>query len=169
MLIDVVITVVVAVIGAVVVTRATKDVAAAGGISVFASDDASAVVVMADKGGAEGGVDSNALAPSVITIVADSALTSNSVLKLCTLVVAGRILRTLIGLRNSLSLSRELELNAELEVFGVVVAESITFHRAVSCHLAPWWSSPVTNDNIRPAYQNGPAYFFAVTTKSSTS
>jgi len=88
---------------------------------VFTSDDASAVVVMANKGGAEGGIENDALASSVVTIVGDSTLISNSAHQLCTSVVAGKVLCALIRFKNSISISHELELNAELEVSGVVV------------------------------------------------
>jgi len=121
---------VVVVSGALSVTRATEDVVAAEDISVFTSDDASAVVVMANKDGAEGGLENDALAPSVITVVGDSTLTSNSTPKLYTSVVAGKVLCTLIRFKNSISPSHELELNAELEVSGVVVTESITFSQS---------------------------------------
>jgi len=68
-LVENVVTVVV-VNGALAVTRAPEDVVAAEGISVFTSDDASAVVVIS-MGGAEGGIENDALASSVMTIVGD--------------------------------------------------------------------------------------------------
>jgi len=82
---DVVIAVVITVVtGALAVVRATEDVVVAKDVSMFASDDVSAVVVMAEKGGTEGGVGNDTLVPSVITTVAESVLTSNVVPKLCT-------------------------------------------------------------------------------------
>jgi len=125
-LVENVVTVVVVVSGALAVTRTPEDVVAAEGVSVFTSDDASAVVVMG-MGGAEGGIENDALASSVITIVGDSTVISNSAPKLCTSVAAGKVLCALIRFKNSISLSHGLELNAELEVSGVVVTESITF------------------------------------------
>ena len=68
----------------------------------------SAVVVMANKDGAKGGLENDALAPSVITIVGDSTLASNSTPKLCTSVVAGNVLCALIRFKNSISLSHGL-------------------------------------------------------------
>jgi len=124
-LVENVVTVVV-VSGALAVTRTLNDVAAAEGVSVFTSDDASAVVVTG-KDGAEGRIENDALASSVMTIVGDSTVTSNSAPKLCTSVAAGKELCALIRFKNSMSLSHGLELNAELEVSGVVVTESMTF------------------------------------------
>ena len=58
---------------------------------MFASDDASAVVVMAEKGVAEGEVGNDTLAPSVIITVDELVLTSKIMPKLCTSVVTDRV------------------------------------------------------------------------------
>ena len=127
MLSDVVIAVLLTVVrGAPTGMRATEDVVVAEDVSMFASDDASAVVVMAEKSGAEGGVGNDTLSPSVIITVTESVLTSEIVPKLCTSVVTGGISCTLTRVRKSLSLSQELGLTADAEVLGEVVAECST-------------------------------------------